>query len=109
LKAALAADPDLAGITVTDTGHTVILSGRLASNAAHERALALAHAELGKDVTDVTTIGQTQMVVRFAAVSSTALKALGINLQRLGDSGFQFASNTPARCMIFPFWAIACR
>lgn len=106
LKAALAADPDLAGITVTDTGHTVILSGRLASNAAHERALALAHAELGKDVTDVTTIGQTQMVaveVRFAAVSSTALKALGINLQRLGDSGFQFASNTPSTVHDFSF------
>ena len=66
--------------------------------AAHDRALTLAHAEIGKDVADITSIGQTQMVaveVRFAAVSSTAMEALGINLQRLGDSGFQFSSNAP--------------
>ncbi len=106
LKAAFAADPDLAGITVNDTGKTVVLSGRVPSNAAHQRAMALAGAELGKDITDITSIGQTQMVaveVRFAAVSSTALEALGINLQRLGNSGFQFSSNTPNSVSKFSF------
>jgi pilus assembly protein CpaC len=106
LKAAFAADPDLSGITVNDTGKTVVLSGRVPSNAAHQRALALAQADLGKDITDITSIGQTQMVaveVRFAAVSSTALQALGINLQRLGDSGFQFSSNAPNTVSKFSF------
>ncbi len=106
LKAAFAADPDLANITVNDTGKSVVLSGRVPSAAAHDRALTLAHAELGKDIADITSIGQTQMVaveVRFAAVSSTALQALGINLQRLGNSGFQFSSNTPNTVNSFSF------
>jgi pilus assembly protein CpaC len=41
--------------------------------------------------------------VRFAAVSSTALQALGINLQRLGNSGFQFSSNAPNTVNSFSF------
>lgn len=106
LRTAFAADPDLAGIVINDTGRSVVLSGRLPSAAAHDRALTLAHAELGKDIADITSIGQTQMVaveVRFAAVSSTALEALGINLQRLGDSGFQFSSNAPNTVSNFSF------
>jgi pilus assembly protein CpaC len=106
LKAAFAADPDLAGLTVSDTGKSVVISGRLPSNSAHDRAMTLAKAEIGKDVADITTVGQTQMVaveVRFAAVSSTALKALGMNLQRLGNSSFQFASNTPNTVQNFSF------
>jgi pilus assembly protein CpaC len=106
LKAAFAADPDLAGIAVNDTGKSVVLSGRVPSAAAHDRALTLARAELGKDIADITSIGQTQMVaveVRFAAVSSTALQALGINLQRLGNSGFQFSSNAPNTVTSFSF------
>lgn len=108
LKAAYAADPDLASLTVKDTGKTVIVSGAVPTAAAHDRAMKLAHAELGKNVTDVTTIGQTQMVaveVRFAAVSVTAMKALGINLQRLGDSGFQFATSTPNSVSNFSYLA----
>lgn len=106
LRAAFAADPDLAGLTLNDTGKSVVISGRVQSNSAHDRAMALAHAELGKDVTDITTVGQSQMVaveVRFAAVSSTAMKALGMNLQRLGNSGFQFSSNTPNTVHDFSF------
>lgn len=106
LKTAFGADPDLNGISMTDTGKTVVLSGRVPSLAAHDRALTLAHAELGKGVTDTLTIGQTQMVaveVRFAAVSVTAMKALGINLQRLGNSGFQFASGVPNSISDFSF------
>lgn len=106
LRAAFAADPDLAGITVNDTGKSVVLSGRVPSVIAHQRALTLAHAELGKDIADVTTIGQSQMVaveVRFAAVDSSALQALGINLQRLGNSGFQFSSNAPNTVGSFSF------
>ena len=106
LKAAFAADPDLAGIAVNDTGKSVVLSGRVPSAAAHDRAMTLARAELGKDIADITSIGQTQMVaveVRFAAVSSTALQALGINLQRLGNSGFQFSSNAPNTVSSFSF------
>ncbi len=106
LKAAFAADPDLSGVSVIDTGKSVVLSGRLPSAAAHERAMTLARAEVGKNIADITTIGQTQMVaveVRFAAVSSTALQALGINLQRLGDSGFQFSSNVPNSVSSFSF------
>lgn len=106
LKAAFAADPDLANIVINDTGKSVVLSGRVPSAAAHDRALTLAHAELGKDIADITSIGQTQMVaveVRFAAVSSNALQALGINLQRLGNSGFQFSSNAPNTVNNFSF------
>jgi pilus assembly protein CpaC len=106
LKAAFAADPDLASLHIDDSGKSVVLTGRVVSNAAHDRALTLAHAELGKDVTDLTTIGQSQMVaveVRFAAVSSTALKALGVNLQRLGNNGFQFASANPNTVTDFSF------
>jgi pilus assembly protein CpaC len=106
LRAAFIADPDLSGITINNTGKSVVLSGRLPSISAHERALILARAELGKDIADVTTIGQSQMVaveVRFAAVDSIALQALGINLQRLGNSGFQFASNAPNTVSSFSF------
>jgi len=106
LKATFAADPELAGITITDAGKSVVLGGHVPSAAAHDRALTLARAELGKDIADITSIGQTQMVaveVRFAAVSSTALQALGINLQRLGNSGFQFSSNTPNTVNSFSF------
>ena len=106
LKTAFAADPELANIVINDSGKSVILTGRVLSNAAHDRAMALAHAELGKDVIDLTTIAQSQMVaveVRFAAVSSTALKALGINMQRLGNSGFQFASAGPNQVSDFSF------
>jgi pilus assembly protein CpaC len=106
LKVAFAADPDLTGITINDSGKSVVLSGRLPSVSAHQRALTLAHAELGKDIADVTTIGQNQMVaveVRFAAVDSTALQALGINLQKLGSSGFQFSSNAPNTVSNFSF------
>lgn len=106
LKTAFAADSDLSGIAITDTGKTVTLSGRVPTAAAHDRALKLAHAELGKKVTDITTVGQTQMVaveVRFAAVSVTAMKALGINLQRLGNNGFQFSSNAPNTVNDFSF------
>lgn len=106
LKATFAADPELAGIAINNSGKSVILSGRVLSNAAHDRAVALAKAEIGKEVIDLTTIAQSQMVaveVRFAAVSSTALKALGINLQRLGNSGFQFASAGPNQVSDFSF------
>jgi pilus assembly protein CpaC len=106
LKATFAADPDLANIAINDTGKSVVLSGHVPSAAAHDRALTLAHAELGKDIADITSIGQTQMVaveVRFAAVSSNALQALGINLQRLGNSGFQFSSNAPNTVNSFSF------
>jgi len=106
LKSTFAADPDFGDITLKDTGRTVVLGGRVPSVAAHERALKLAHAELGKDLTDTISIGQTQMVaveVRFAAVSVTAMKALGINLQRLGNSGFQFSSTVPNALGDFSF------
>jgi pilus assembly protein CpaC len=106
IRAAFAGDPDLGDITVNDTGKTVVLGGRVPSAAAHERALKLAHAELGVDVVDTIAIGQTQMVaveVRFAAVSVTAMKALGINLQRLGNSGFQFSSTVPNSLGDFSF------
>lgn len=106
IKAAFATDPDLADITLKETGRTVVLGGHVPSGAAHDRALKLAGADLGKGVTDMMTIGQTQMVaveVRFAAVSVTAMKALGINLQRLGNSGFQFASAVPNSLSDFSF------
>ena len=105
LKAALAGDPDLARIGVTGTGRSVILDGRVPTAAAHARLMAIAAAEVGKDVTDLTTVAQSQMVaveVRFAAISVTALKALGINLQRLGN-GFQFASAAPSTVSDFSF------
>jgi pilus assembly protein CpaC len=106
LKAAFAGDPELVDVSLQDIGKTVVLGGRVPSAAAHDRALKLAHAELGKGITDTITIGQTQMVaveVRFASVSVTAMRALGINLQRLGGSGFQFASTVPNSLSNFSF------
>jgi len=108
LKAIFAADPDLSGLNIDETGKTALLSGTVPSAGAHDRAMKLAKAELGRNITDMTKIGQTQMVaveVRFAAVSVTAMKALGINLQRLGDSGFQFSSNTPNSVTNFSYLA----
>lgn len=108
LKVAFAADPDLSAISIEETGKTVVLSGTVPSAGAHDRALKLARAQLGRNVTDATKVGQTQMVaveVRFAAVSVTAMKALGINLQRLGDSGFQFSSNVPNSISNFSYLA----
>jgi pilus assembly protein CpaC len=106
LKNIFAGDPEFSNLTINDSGKTVVLGGHVPSAAAHDRALKLAHAELGKDVTDLTSINQTQMVaveVRFAAVSATAMKALGINLQRLGNGGFQFSSNAPNTVRDFSF------
>jgi pilus assembly protein CpaC len=106
LKSIFAADPEFSNLTINDSGKTVVLGGHVPSAAAHDRALKLAHAEMGKDVTDLTSITQTQMVaveVRFAAVSATAMKALGINLQRLGNGGFQFSSNAPNTVRDFSF------
>lgn len=106
LKAAYAADPDLGGLDITTTGKGAVVSGKVSSVAAHDRGLKLAHAELGDAVTDATTVGPARMVaveVRFASVSVTAMKALGINLQRLGDSGFQFSANTPNSVSGFSF------
>lgn len=108
LKAAFATDPDLAGLNIEETGKTAFLSGTVPSAEAHDRAMKMVRAELGRNITDATKIGQTQMVaveVRFAAVSVTAMKALGINLQRLGDSGFQFSSNTPNSVSSFSYLA----
>src|ERR1700743_2547135 len=40
LKTAFAADPELANIVINDSGKSVILTGRVLSNAAHDRAMA---------------------------------------------------------------------
>jgi len=106
LKTVFANDPELADIEVRDTGKAVILAGHVPSVLAHDRAVKLAKTEFGDAIVDFITVGQKQMVaveVRFAAVSVTAMQALGINLNRLGNSGFQFATGVPNSIRDFSF------
>lgn len=91
------ADPALAGLSITAAGPRVILAGSAASVAAHDKALALAKAALGAPVLDVSTVAGAQTVavdIKFASVSTTALKGLGINFQLLRQ-GFQAAVSPP--------------
>lgn len=98
LQSELARDPALSDVRAVETGKGVVLQGQAYSLEAQQRAKTIAESYLGKKVGDMTTVADQRMVaveVRFAAVSTSTLKALGINFQSL-DNNFQFAALGPS-------------
>lgn len=97
LNSELASDPALKSAAAVPTPSGVNLEGSAASLEARAHALSLAGAHGGKKANDDLAVNDRRMVaieVRFAAVSTSTMKALGINLQKLG-SGMQFATGVP--------------
>lgn len=105
LQSELAADPALADVRAVETGKGVVLKGQVYSLDAQQRAKTVAEAYLGKKVGNMTTVADRRMVaveVRFAAVSTSTLKALGLNFQSLGNN-FQFAAIGPSASTNFGY------
>ncbi|MEX0839712.1 MAG: type II and III secretion system protein family protein [Parvibaculum sp.] len=97
LQSELDRDPALADVKAVETGKSTVLKGQVDSLEAQQRAKSTAESYVGKKVNDMTTIADRRMVaveVRFAAVSTSTLKALGLNFQSLGNN-FQFAAIGP--------------
>jgi len=97
LKADLAEIPTLRTITATAHPAMVTLRGRAPSLEAQQTALALAKTAT-PTVNNQVEVGDQRMVaveVRFAAISTSTLRALGLNFQKLGG-GFQFATGVPS-------------
>lgn len=98
IRRLLRQDPTLAGLRLVLDGPRAVLEGTTDSIAAHDKALALARATLGASVLDASTVEGEQTVavdIKFASVSTTALKELGLNLQLL-QHGFQAAITPPS-------------
>jgi pilus assembly protein CpaC len=93
----LSSQPDLADVWIDRRDGKVVLTGTVPDLASHVRAVDMATALGGKDVTDLVEVAGNQMVavdIRFVAVSDTTLKALGFNFSKLGG-GFQTAVISP--------------
>lgn len=105
LKRRLQEHADLAMLTVEQRDGKVVLSGSVPDMAAHARAVAIATAFGGKDITDAILVDGTPMVavdIRFVAVSDTTLKSLGFNFSKLAG-GFQAALVGPATLASYSF------
>ena len=86
LRAVLPNEP----IEVRSASTGLVLSGVVSGKAKLDRAMALARAYTGAEVTNMMSVGGTQQValkVRIAEMSRNAGKALGINLGVLGSTG----------------------
>lgn len=97
LQAEFARDPSLSGVKAVLTGKGVVLKGQVYSLEDQQRARSLARSYLGEDVQEMITVADRRMVaveVRFAAVSTSTLKALGLNFQSL-DNNIQLAAIGP--------------
>ena len=97
LQAEFARDPALSGVKAVETGKGVVLKGQVYSLEDQQRARALARSDLGEDVGSMIAVADRRMVaveVRFAAVSTSTLKALGLNFQSL-DNNIQLAAIGP--------------
>lgn len=97
LRDKLAAVPALKDVSAVPTPQGVSLQGQVASLDARQQAGAIAKSETGKDADNQIAVAGPRMIaieVRFAAVSTTTLKDLGVNLQKL-SGGFQFATGVP--------------
>ena len=97
LQEKLAATPALADVTAVSSPQGVTLEGQVPSLDARQEAEAMAKSEVGKDATDQLAVADRRMIaveVRFAAVSTSTMKSLGMNFQRL-SGGIQFASGVP--------------
>jgi pilus assembly protein CpaC len=98
LQAELSGDPALSGVKAVETGRGVVLKGQVYSLEDRQKAQSLARSYLGKDAGDMMTVADRRMVaveVRFAAVSTSTLKALGLNFQSL-DNNIQLAAIGPS-------------
>ncbi|MEQ8268703.1 MAG: type II and III secretion system protein family protein [Parvibaculum sp.] len=105
LRSELARDPALAGVEAVETGKGVTLKGQVYSLEDQQRAKKVAETYLGGKVADMMTVADRRMVaveVRFAAVSTSTLKALGLNFQSL-DNNFQFAALGPSSGTSFDY------
>ncbi|PKQ07393.1 MAG: pilus assembly protein CpaC [Alphaproteobacteria bacterium HGW-Alphaproteobacteria-12] len=105
LRAEFRNDPALSGVKAVETGKGVVLKGEVYSLEDHARARDLAASYLGGNVRDAITVADRRMVaveVRFAAVSTSTLKALGLNFQSL-DNNFQFAAIGPSASTNFDY------
>jgi len=97
LRDELARDPMLSDVRAVETGRGVVLKGQVYSLEDRQRAKELAGSYLGENVSDMLTVADRRMVaveVRFAAVSTSTLKALGLNFQSL-DNNIQIAAIGP--------------
>jgi pilus assembly protein CpaC len=93
----MSADPALKSAVAVSTPSGVNLEGHASNLDARAHALSLAKATGEKNTNDDLGVTDRRMVaieVRFAAVSTSTMKSLGINLQKLG-SGMQFATGVP--------------
>jgi pilus assembly protein CpaC len=104
LQNSLDKTPALQSVTAVSTAAGVTLQGETASLDDRQQAGALAKAEVGEANNQIAVTGPRMIAVevRFAAVSTSTMKALGINLQKLGG-GFQFSTNAPSSLNSFQF------
>jgi len=97
LNDALASDPALQSASAVPNPHLVTLDGQVPSLEARAHAESILEAHGQTAAGDQLAVADRRMVaieVRFAAVSTSTMKALGLNFQKLG-SGMQFASGVP--------------
>ncbi|MGN6148830.1 MAG: type II and III secretion system protein family protein [Rhizomicrobium sp.] len=97
LSSALSNDPEMAHAAAVATPQGVTLQGDVPSLEMRVRAQHLAQSQNGKAIDNDLAVDDRRMValeIRFAAVSTNTMKALGLNFQKLGG-GFQFASGVP--------------
>lgn len=102
LQGKLAQTPDLQTVTAVSTAGGVTLQGRAPSLDARQQAGDIAQAEVGKAQNQVAVADQRMIAVevRFAAVATSTMRALGLNFQKLGG-GFQFATGVPGSISSF--------
>ncbi len=84
-------------IRLSDVGGKIVLEGQFDSAVAQKDARDLAKFVTGKDVLDLSGVNiqeSVQVEAEIIAVSSTALRGLGVNLARL-DRSFSFALAAP--------------
>jgi pilus assembly protein CpaC len=94
----------LQGVTAVSDTAAVTLTGQVGSLDAQQQALGMARSA-GGSVNNQMAVADQRMIaveVRFAAVSTSTMKALGLNFQKLGGE-FQFASSAPNTMGNFQF------
>ena len=97
LTRALATDASFGDVKSTHSGTNTVLTGKVYSLADMARLNELAKSYAGKSFKNLVQISDQRMVaveIRFAAVSVSTLKALGLNFRTLGGN-FEFASVGP--------------
>lgn len=104
-RSLVARQPGLGDVTVTLDGTRVLLGGTAANEEAYDNLLSIARGYFEDGFIDVVTIAESPMVavdVRFYAVSTSAMQALGINLGQFGNT-VQSAITAPGTAGDFAF------